>query len=312
MTVIDMYRIGFDIGGTNIAFGMIDDELNIIRKSSVPFPHTEANEVAKLIASLCNRLCDETGIETTEIELIGICIPGSIDASREKVIDAYNLSFHDVPFKKMVEDETGRKVQLMNDADAATLAEYKIGSLRGMHDSMLITIGTGIGGGIILNGKLFPGGHGNGVELGHVQMYVHGELCTCGRRGCIETLCSATWLNRQALSLYENGNRFLNSLARSEIDGKALIDGAKAGDSECLSVWNQYLDNLSDALASYTNIIDPECIAIGGGVSNAGDFLIKPVEKLTQQKCFFKTNPPKVVRALLGNDAGLIGSVIID
>ena len=161
-----MYRIGFDIGGTNIAFGMIDDELNIIRKSSVPFPHTEANEVAKLIASLCNRLCDETGIETTEIELIGICIPGSIDASREKVIDAYNLSFHDVPFKKMVENETGRKVQLMNDADAATLAEYKIGSLRGMHDSMLITIGTGIGGGIILNGKLFPGGHGNGVELG--------------------------------------------------------------------------------------------------------------------------------------------------
>lgn len=307
-----MYRIGFDIGGTNIAFGMIDDELNIIKKSSVPFPHTEANEVAKLIASLCNKLCNETGMDTSEIELIGICIPGSIDASGEKVINAYNLDFHDVPFKKMVEHETGMTIQLMNDADAATLAEYKIGSLKEMHDSMLITIGTGIGGGIILDGKLFHGGHGNGVELGHVQMDVHGELCTCGRRGCIETLCSATWLNRQARSIYENGNRFLASLARSEIDGKALIDGARAGDSECLELWNEYIDNLSDALASYTNIIDPECIAIGGGVSNAGEFLIEPVEKLTQQKCFFKTNPPKVVRALLGNDAGLIGSVITD
>lgn len=307
-----MYRIGFDIGGTKIAFGVLDDGFNIIKKSSVPFPHTEAIEVAKTIAYLCRRICDETGIEASDVDLIGICIPGSIDASKEKVINAYNLCFHDVPFKEMVEDGTGKKVQLMNDADAATLAEYRIGSLKGTDNSMLVTIGTGIGGGIILNGRLFPGGRGNGVELGHVQMDVHGELCTCGRRGCIETLCSATWLNRQALCLYENGNKFLASVPRSEIDGKALTDGAKAGDDECLRVWNEYMDNLSDALASYANILDPERIAIGGGVSNSGDFLIKSVEKLTRKKCFFKTNPPEVVLASLGNDAGLIGSVIVD
>ena len=305
-----MFRFGFDIGGTNIAYGIDDESYSFVYKASVRFPHSPAAEVAELLNELVISGCKDAKVALDEIELVGICIPGSIDKHQEVVINAYNLDFHNVPFRKMAADAIGKPVQLMNDADAAALAEYGIGALRNKPNSMLITIGTGIGGGIILNGELFHGGNGNGIELGHVQMDIHGESCTCGRRGCIETLCSASYLNKRALQLYDDGVEALSRYCRDEVDGRILIGEAKKGDKECLAVWDQYVNNLAEALASYINFIDPECIAVGGGVSRAGEFLLKPLRKLAAEKCFFSDNPPEIVCAALGNDAGLLGSVM--
>ncbi len=305
-----MYRFGVDIGGTNIAFGIIDDEYRIIYKSSVRFPHSSPEGVAGLINELYHASCKNSNIPCSQFECIGLCVPGSIDKHGETVINAYNLDFHQVPLKRMVEEQTGIHVQLANDADAATLAEHRFGALKAKTNAILVTIGTGIGGGIILNGKLFHGGKGNGIELGHMVMDIHGEKCTCGRNGCVETLCSASYLNKRAKELCWQCRGAMGNYSVDSVDGKALIHEAMNGDNACIAVWTEYVNNLSEAFASYINLYDPECIAIGGGISGAGEFLIKPLSRLTAQKCFFKDNPPEILCAKLGNDAGILGSVI--
>lgn len=305
-----MYKFGVDIGGTNIAFGIIDDEYRIVYKSSVRFPHSSPEGVADLINELYHASCKKTNISCSQFDCIGLCVPGSIDKCGETVINAYNLDFHQVPLKRMVEDQIGIRVQLANDADAATLAEHRLGALRGKNNAILITIGTGIGGGIILNGELFHGGKSNGIELGHIVMDINGERCTCGRNGCVETLCSASYLNKRAKELCQQGRGAMGNYPVDSVDGKILIHEAMNEDSACITVWTEYLNNLSEAFASYINLYDPECIAIGGGISGAGEFLIKPLNILAAQKCFFKDNPPEIICAKLGNDAGLLGSVI--
>lgn len=307
-----MFRIGFDIGGTNIACGLINEEFEIVEKLNIPFKKDAPDAIARRLYELSKDLCNKHSTPFSNVEVIGVCIPGSIDKQRNTVLNAYNLGFHNVPFRSMIESIMGKPAMLLNDADAATLAEHRIGSLRNAKNAVLITIGTGIGGGIILNNCLFHGGRGNGIELGHIQMDVHGERCTCGRIGCIETLCSAGYLNRQAERLYFQGNAALHRYACSNNESysaKALIDCAKEGDEACFSVWNEYLGYLSDAMASIINILDPEIIAIGGGVGNAGEFLIKGLNELIAEKCFFD-DLPEIVCASLGNDAGMIGAIM--
>ncbi len=305
-----MYRLGFDIGGTNIAYGLVDEGYELINKASVPFPHSDPEATVKLLMNLTDRVCIENGITHSELEKIGVCIPGSIDRENEIVINAYNLGFHNFPLRRMLEDTMDLPVQLMNDADAAAMAEYRLGVLANTRNAMMITIGTGIGGGIILNGKLYHGGNDNGIELGHMVMDLNGELCSCGRRGCVETLCAASYLNSRAKKIYDEGNLNLKNYSRENIDGATLIHWAQMGDKACLEVWNEYIENLAEAIASYINLFDPERIAIGGGICGAGDFLIAPLNRLSAEKCFFSDNPPEIVCAKLGSDAGIIGAVI--
>lgn len=316
-----MFRIGFDIGGTNIVCGIVDEKYSIVRKLSRPFRRNSENTgrgdeafIADLLYQMADELCGELGIDLAYVPFVGVCIPGSVDTARGVVIDAHNLGLHDSLFRDAVSNRFNKPCALLNDADAAALAEHRIGALSGTDNSMLVTIGTGIGVGIILGGKLFHGGRGYGVEAGHVQMKVDGEFCTCGRRGCIETLCAATWLNKRAHELYSGAKgkakELYNELASNgKFDAKALIDGAKLGDAACVEIWNEYLSNFANALASYINILDPELIAIGGGVSGAGEFLTEPLIRLTAEQSFFR-EPTKIVCALLGNDAGLVGAAM--
>lgn len=225
------------------------------------------------------------------------------------VVNAYNLGFHNVPFRQIVKETFNKPAAMLNDADAAALAEHRLGVLRGTRNSLLVTLGTGFGGGIILNGEIFCGGRGFGVELGHIQMDMHGEKCTCGRRGCIETLCAASRLTRDALRLAEKKKQAGDKLGETLHDAGTLIAAARAGDIECTEAWNRYLDDLSNALVSLINILDPEIIAVGGGVSGAGDFLIVPLNERVAKGSFFK-KPTPVVKALLGNDAGLAGAAL--
>lgn len=289
-----MLHVGFDIGGTNIKAGLVDDELNILTESNKPFPRGAENKVAiDIMEEMIFDMIKHTGNQIENIVSIGIAVPGSLDPKNEIVINAHNLGFHNLELKKIFEGRfPGIPVFLANDANAAALGELHMGAFKGCKTAVLFTLGTGVGGGIILGGKLFNGGMGHGVELGHVRLVHNGALCTCGNYGCIETVCSAMFFERKGLV------------------AKEVVENAKAGDKEALEIFKEYVDYLSDAVVSIAVLLDPEVIAIGGGISQAGNFLFDSLRKKVTEKSFFKY-PHKVVPAQLGNKAGFIGAAML-
>ena len=293
-----MLRFGYDIGGTNIAAGVIDEENRLIAKGSVKFPRGEGvDAVIAACAGLYQRILRDCAIDEKKIAGVGVAVPGSVSPQDGIVIDAHNLGFHHTPLAAMLSEALHKPVDLINDADAATLAEQRVGSLVGMATSMMITIGTGIGGGVIINGELFRGGRGNGTEPGHMVLKNGGRLCTCGVNGCAETYCSAT-------RLCNDGAVFGKPTA------KDVIEAAKEGNEQALALFREYVDDLGSYIASIVNLLDPERIAIGGGVSGAGSFLLEPLRADVEKKCFFETCP-EIVVASAGNDAGIIGAGLI-
>lgn len=310
-----MYRIGVDIGGTSIKIGLIDETLQIVQRTAIPFPHVEAADVAARLAAAIRQLLAENGLSEQELSSVGVVVPGSIDPTGEIVLDAHNLGFHNVPFKELLQAQFANlPVFLANDADGAALGELGCGAFRGCKTAVLLTLGTGVGGGVILNGKMFSGGCGRGIELGHMQIVSGGELCTCGVRGCIEAYCSATALIRDAVRAMESNPDSM--LAQdcggdvSRVDAKFVIDCAKAGDATAKAVFDDFVDHLAAACVSVVHILDPEVIAIGGGISHAGDFLFRPLREKVLEKCFFSSHGD-IVPADLGNDAGMIGAALL-
>lgn len=293
-----MMRFGYDIGGTNIAAGILDENDRLIAKGSVRFPRGCGNDaVIDACAELYQSIVAQAGIAPEDIAGVGVAVPGSVDPKNGIVIDAHNLGFHHTPLREMLSARTAKPVYLINDADAATLAEHRIGALKGTSTAMLVTIGTGIGGGLILNGELFCGGRGNGTEPGHMVLCNGGRHCTCGIDGCAETYCSAT-------RLVKDGSEFGCASA------KDLVEKAKNGEKKALDVFESYVDDLGSYLASIVNLLDPEKIAIGGGVCGAGSFLLDPLRENVKRKCFFETCS-EIVVASAGNDAGIIGACLL-
>lgn len=294
----ETYSIGFDIGGTNIVCGLLDGEYGIMEKQSRTFKPLGEDGIADTLLDMAKETCQKRGVSLESITSVGVCIPGSVDVKNGVVIDAYNLGLHDSHFRDAVEKRFGIRTALLNDADAAALAEARLGALKGRENSMLVTLGTGVGVGIIIGGRLFYGGRGMGVEAGHAVMDIHGESCTCGRAGCIEALCSATWLDKRA-----------KAILGASSSAKMLADMAKKGNSVCRKIWDEYAENLGNALASFINILDPEVIALGGGVSGAGEFLLDSIRSHVDSGSFFRVQTP-IVLAKMGNDAGLVGACI--
>ena len=310
-----MYQIGVDIGGTNIKIGLVDEALEIVARGSIPFPQAAGEVVADKLASAIRALLADAGVGEQQLESIGIVIPGSIDPSGKTIIDAYNLGFHGVPFQPMMAERfPNTPVYMANDANGAALAELYKGAFVGCKTAVLFTLGTGLGGGIILNGKMFNGGLNQGVELGHAYLIDDGESCTCGNHGCMEAYCSATGLardGRRAMLSHPESMLYQTSGGdESKVDARFVIDCAKAGDETARAVFDAYLGHLSSACASIYNILDPEVLAIGGGVCGAGDFLFEPLQQLVTDKCFYKTRG-KLVPAVMGNDAGIIGAAML-
>lgn len=311
------YRIGFDVGGTNIAAAVYDEHYNMIEKASVPFPRgKDVYFVCRVLKNLADELVFENGVKKYDVISVGIAVPGSIDSSGETVIDAHNLGFFDAPMLKASKEafsegnEITQNIALINDADAACLAEHKKGVLRGCNTAALITLGTGVGGGLIINGRLFKGGRGSGVEMGHMIIEQGGERCTCGNYGCAEALCSATWLINQGK---KNFSGMIKTVAEGNIDAvtaKIVVDCAKAGDEVALSIFNKYVESLSSFIASLVNVLDIERVAIGGGVSGAGDFLVNPIIRKVGEKSFFRTHGDIAI-AEFENDAGILGAALV-
>ena len=310
-----MYQIGVDIGGTNIKVGLVSETLELLQSCSVRFPHDGARSVVKTIEEAVNFLLQQQNIPRGQLESVGIVVPGSIDQTGERVIDAYNLGFHDVPLKALVQEAFERvPVYLANDANGAALAELYAGAFRGCKTAVLLTLGTGLGGGIIFGGHMFNGGMNQGVELGHMYLVNGGEHCTCGNDGCMEAYCAASALARDGKrAMLEHPESLIAARAggaADAVDAKLVIDCAKDGDETAKAVFDRYIDSLSSACASIYNLLDPEVIAIGGGVCGAGEFLFAPLRERTTGKCFYKTHG-KLIPAELGNDAGMIGAAML-
>ena len=308
-----MYNAGFDIGGSHIAGGLYDEDFRLVKKVDEAFPQGRPHEVPALVADMARTLC--AGIGRGSLESMGLAVPGSIDRARETVINAYNLGFRDFPLRALVQARfPDAPVLLGNDADLAALAELQAGAFVGAQCAVLLTLGTGLGGGIIINGRLWRGGMGNGCEIGHFIMDMSGVLCTCGVRGCCETRCAASALVREgreaALAHPESLMRALSHNDPARISAKLVIDCARQNDPAALFVFDRYTDALSSAAASLINILDPEVIAFGGGVSGAGEFLFAPVREKTKQKSFYAEHA-RIVPAVLGNDAGMLGAALL-
>ena len=314
------YDIGFDVGGSHIAGALFYGEKELCRLQT-PYPKNEPERVSGIIAQMTEGLADAMpeGADNrlALLNVVGIAVPGSISRDKRTVLNAYNLGFKNHPLPELIERHLNNRVRVLmaNDADAAAWAEYMRGSLAGYPNSVLITLGTGVGGGIILNGSLFTGGMGNGVELGHFIMNMDaGEKCSCGARGCFESCCSATALIRQgARTLATHPTGMIARLCRGDaasINAKLIIDCARAGDAAAAAIFDEYTHALGCGIASLINIIDPERIAIGGGVSGAGEFLLAPVREYVKRMSFYD-DYASIVKATLGNDAGLVGAALL-
>lgn len=311
-----MYNIGVDIGGTNLAMGLVDEKLDIVQRVSVPFPKAGGGpETARQIWEKTEEMLKKADATMDELESVGVVVPGSIDAAGGVVINAYNLGFHNEPLKERIKEHfQDVPVFLDNDANGAALAELHKGAFMGCNTAALLTLGTGIGGGLILGGRMFNGGMNNGVELGHMLLVSGGKYCTCGNNGCIEAYCSATALKQEGIkAMQANPDSLLDKRTGGKaerMNAKVVIDCAREGDEAAVKVFDEYVDYLGSAVASIINLLDCECVALGGGVSAAGEFLFAPLRQNVHKKSFFE-NHGRVVPAVMGNDAGIIGAAML-
>ena len=298
-----MYRIGIDLGGTNTAAGLVDENGHIIDRSNIKtcLPTTLEQIIAN-ITTLCLQLMEKNGLSKTDILRIGVGVPCTANTQTGCMEDADHLGFPGGALVAPLQRALGLPVAMGNDANCAAWGEYKAGGYEG--DSfLLVTLGTGIGGGIIANGQLLEGVNFAAGELGHMMLYAGGEDCTCGRKGCFEAHGSATALIRQA-------NRVL---PQPITEAKAVFDGAAAGNGLCQQLLDTYTECLADGFANLINIFGPAHLCIGGGVSHAGDALLIPVQEKTMARIYAKTakQNTKIVLARLGNDAGIIGAALL-
>ena len=312
-----MLYIGIDVGGMSIKAGLVDEEGNILFKHSCP-TGVERGYVAVIrdIAQLGLATVEKAGHRMDEIKAIGIGIPGIMDQRTGIIPFCTNLAWHDVPIIEEMKQYTDLPVYVDNDATVAGLAESVKGVSAGTQNSVFITLGTGVGGGVVLNGKVFSGAHGVATEIGHMVTVAGGLPCTCGKRGCWERYASATALIRAGRVLCAEKP---SCTLMKHVDGdirtitaKDVIDLAMAGDEDCVNIFDDYIYHLVVGLTNLINVYDPEVIVLGGGVSHCGDFLLNAVRSLLPKYVFFKSMPyARVELARLTNDAGIIGAAML-
>lgn len=315
-----MFTIGIDLGGTNIAAGVCNEELEIVAKGSVPtLADREPEEIVKDMASLCRSLIDNAGVTIADIQYVGIAAPGSVERGTGVVIYTNNIPFVNFPLAELFKKHLPvNKVYVVNDANAAALGEALAGAAKGMDSSVMITLGTGVGGGVVLGGKLFEGGiNAAGTELGHTVIKSGGRQCTCGRRGCFEAYSSAsalTAITREKMN--ELKLKGVDSLLFSEaekegkVSARTAFSAMKMGDEEAKKIVDEYIFYLAEGITNMVNIFQPDVLCIGGGVCNEKEYLTLPLTKLVERDQYTRLNKKKtkILTAKLGNDAGIIGA----
>lgn len=313
-----MYYIGIDLGGTNIAIGLVDENGKIIHKDSVPtLRDREYPEIIKDMAMLTLKVIKDAGVDINEVNSIGIGCPGTPNSRDGILIYANNLKFRNVPIRGEMHKYINLPVYLDNDANVAGLAESVAGAAKGTKHSVTITLGTGVGGGVVIDGRVYSGFNNAAAELGHMVITVDGEQCTCGRKGCWEAYASATALIEQTKdAARKNPESLINKLVGgdlSKIDAKTAFDAAKQGDETGQKVVDQYIKYIAEGLSNVINIFQPEIIAIGGGVCKEGEYLLKPLRELIRERVYSTEGLPQteIKVAQMGNDAGIIGAAML-
>ncbi len=314
-----MYRIGVDLGGTNIAVGVINDKYEIIgrgkRKTAMPRP---AKEIMEDIIAAIRDACDDAGISTDEIRSVGIGTPGTVNKETGVIEYANNLQFDKVPAVAILKEMLDVPYYLENDANAAALGEAMAGAGVGKKSFVAVTLGTGVGGGIVVNGKIWSGCNGAGGELGHIVIRFDGEACNCGRVGCWERYASATALIRQTKEMMaQHPDSKMWELAEGKIEnvgGRTAYDAMRLGDEWATRVVRRYEEYVAVGTVNIINAMQPEMICFGGGISNEGETLLAPIRAYAEKFRYSRycVSQTEICRAKLGNDAGIIGAALLD
>lgn len=311
-----MHYLGIDLGGTNVAAAVVDKDGTILGRASLPTPRTGAEAVADQMAAAAKAAAEQAGVSLEQVKSVGIGSPGTIEPQHGLIKFWSNLDFENVPLAALVEERLHKRIYLENDANAAALGEYAAGAGKGSQSMVAITLGTGVGGGAILNGRLYTGFNYAGMEVGHFVIEHNGRPCTCGRKGCFEAYCSATALiKRTRQVMEENPDSLLWQLAGDldKVNGRTPFDAAAQGDAAAGKVIDEYVDYLGCGVASLVNILQPEVFCIGGGPSAQGETLMAPVRYILNREDYARNSVhrTRLVRAALGNDAGIIGAALL-
>lgn len=314
-----MYTIGIDLGGTNIVASVVDDDYNIIGTSKTPTNSPRsADEIFDDIADVCEEAVKTAGLTMEDIDSVGMGTPGTVN--QDGIIEfANNLAFNNVPARTMLAKRINKpeeKVFIENDANCAALGEAYAGCGNGAKDFVAVTLGTGVGSGVIIGGKIVNGVNYAGGECGHMVIVVDGEQCSCGRKGCWEAYASATALIRQTKkAMEEYPDSLMHKLAKEEgkVSGRTAFDAVRLGDIAGIKVVDDYIKYVACGLINIVNALQPEIICIGGGICNEGETLMKPLRRFVQSERYsiHSKIQTKIVKAELGNDAGVIGAALL-
>lgn len=311
------YNIGIDLGGTNIKVGLVDENYNIVAKATaktnLPRP---AQEIADSIIETVWVALKEAKVTIGEVHSIGIGTPGVANRNSGIVLYSCNLGFNNTDLRALIKSKLNKEVYVENDANAAAFGEVLNGAGKGYKDVVVVTLGTGVGGGIIIDGKIYTGFNYCGAELGHTVIQYGGRQCGCGRKGCFEAYSSATALinmTKEAMEANHDSKMWQIAGSLDGVDGKTAFDGWREGDAAANGVVEMYINYLGCGLTNIVNTFQPEMLLIGGGICKEGENLTKPLEEFIKREsyCIDPTRSTKLDIAKLGNDAGIIGAAFL-
>lgn len=311
------YYVGIDLGGTNIVAGVVDEKYNIVAKASTKTncPRPE-KEIADDMAKMAIQAVENAGLTMDQIEWIGVGTPGIANSETGIIEYSNNLGFKNTPMVEYIRQTIDKPVFIENDANAAAYGEYVAGAAKGSKNAVCITLGTGVGGGIIIDGKIYSGSNFAGAEIGHTVIEVDGAQCSCGRKGCFEAYSSATGLIRMTKeAIAENPDGVMAKMAEKngKVTARTSFDSMREGDEAAKVIVDKYIKYLAAGITNTINIFQPDVLCIGGGVCNEGDALLLPVKAIVKEEVYTRNSEKntEIVIAKLGNDAGIIGAAFL-
>ncbi|MDE5883522.1 MAG: ROK family glucokinase [Oscillospiraceae bacterium] len=312
------YYVGIDLGGTNIVAAVVNENYQILTKASTktnrPRP---AEAIADDMAAMAIKAVEDAGLTMDQIEWIGIGTPGTVNSETGVFEYSNNLGFKNTPMVAYIKKHIDKPIYAANDADAAAYGEYVAGAAKGAKNAVCITLGTGVGGGIIIDGKIYAGSNFAGGEIGHTVIQVDGAPCSCGRKGCFEAYSSATGLIRmtkEKMELVPDSKMHQIAAERNnKVSARTAFDAMRQGDPAAKEVVDDYIKYLAAGITNTINIFQPDVLCVGGGVCNEGDPLLLPMKALVEKEIYTRDSAKntKIVIAQLGNDAGLIGAAFL-
>jgi len=315
----EKYYLGLDVGGTNLVAGVIDKNYRIIAKESMPTnAGRSVEEITSDMAEVSKKAVAKAGLELSDISSWGIGMPSYVNPKTNLLVHANNFGWKNIPIYDYLKKHISLPIYIANDANCAAFGEVLAGAASKYTNAIMLTLGTGVGGGIILDKKIYCGSDNMGAELGHTKLVYDGVRCTCGQKGCLESYCSSTALIRIAKEAVEKApDSLIMKLCNGDkegIDGEIVFEAAKKGDATAKALIDDYIGHLAAGISTFITIFRPEVIILGGGMAHAGDFLLKPLNERLYTSTFAaeEIGVPPIIEAGLGNDAGIIGAAFLE